>query len=495
MPSTLLQKIKSLVGSFNLVGEEPNFKIQGFSRVPSACSILLSAVGIAFIGFISYIFLAESFDVTKPDVNIELRTLPNYPKISMAKEKIFFAIMRNNLLERTHKIEWPAMETITAEVTLKTFKKDQDGNASGLKFEKFRLEAVNCSTVRDQYDYLDNHTVAKSVRETGICFVPKEGELDDYYLQGQRLEDIYSSFKITVWPCSLKNPLKCGPPQLVSLGRYVLIMPSPDVDLSKPDNFLKSVALASDVHEIDLGSRQQMFFKLKKFSIFDKTSMFREAKHRRDYFQIDESYVKSLSRNPSRVYCPAQAIGDTVACQPYLEMIFTSSNKQETITRLYPSLFRALSEIGGFTELIMMSIGFIYGLYNAWFSEMRTFLVRSVFARGEKTSACASDKKGYGKVVEDNLDIVEVMKELNGLRILNRVIFKEHHLTLLPEVLSKIKDEESKEDEKKEKGKEMAKNHNSLRNSSNNKISPLQSKQSFRPPFLIYHLIPVFSLN
>ena len=75
------------------------------------------------------------------------------------------------------------------------------------------------------------------------------------------------------------------------------------------------------------------------------------------------------------------------------------------------------------------------------------------------------------------------MKELNGLRLLNRAIFKEHHLRLLPEVLSKIKDEESKDEQAKKenakgKQKEKAKGGGRGQRLSDNKISPLKSKNS-----------------
>ena len=473
MPSVIFQRVKSLLASINLVGEEPNFKINGFNRVPSFISILLSLIGITFIGFISYIFLSESFDKTKPDVNIELRTLPSYPKVPLASEKIYFAMMRRNPLLGQN-VDWATLDTITAEISLKTF------GPNGLQFQKFKLDAVNCGQVKDKYEYLFGRNISEGVFQRGICFVPKQNETNNYFIQGMPLEDIDASLTITVWPCSLSDPSKCVKPQMIAMGQYMSIMPSPDVDLSKPDNFFQWVPLASDMHDIDPGTKQQFFTKFKKYSIFDKTSMFSEAKHRKDYFQIDDNYVKSFSRDQNQVHCPASHIGNRFLCQPYIEMKFTSSNKQETITRLYPSLLRALSEIGGFTELIMMFIGMLYAIYNSWFNEMRSFLVRNVFARGEKIGSCSGDKKGYGKVVEDNLDIVEVMKELNGLRLLNRAIFKDHHLTLLPEVLSKIKDEESKDDqEKKEKGKvkgkERAKDGMSQR-LSDNKISPLKSK-------------------
>ena len=491
MPSSvLLQKVKSLIGSINLVGEEPKLKIQGFTRVPSFCSILLSAIAIVFINFISYLFLSESFNLSKPDVNIELRTLSNYPRVPLANENIYFAMMIRNFRVPTN-TTISRMMTLRAVISIKSFTRDQNGVPINFEVKDYPLETVPCSQIQgDQYSYFSSSEISHALLEGGVCFLPKKGEIDNYYLQGHQIEDIYSELKVSLLPCSLEDSTQCLDSETMRSTEYMLVSPSPDVDLSKPDDFLNWIPLSSDVVPIDPGSHQHFNSKFKKFSIYDKTSMFREALHRKDYFRIDENYIYSFSRNRNKVHCPSSTIGNRALCQPYVEIKFTSSDKQETITRLYPSILRALSEIGGFTELIMMLIGFLYGMYNSWFDEMRSFLVQKVFARGEKTSSCSVKNKGFGKVVEDNLDIVEVMKELNGLRLLNRVIFKEHHLQLLPEVLSKIKDEECKEEQQKEitKVKEKAKIHDENRRLSSNKISPLKSKNNLFMMFTLWYL-------
>ena len=483
MLSIVLKKIKRGLSSINLVGEEPRFNIQGFSRVPSVCSILLSAIAIISISFISYLFLSESFNLTKPDVNIELRTLSNYPRVPLVQEKIYFAMMVRNFRAPPN-TTIDKIVTPRATISYKTFKRDQNGVPTQAQVEYLDLDVVRCNQVQgDQYSYFSSSEISHALLEEGICFLPKKGDLDKHFLQGHQIEEIYSKLTLSLLPCSLEGPADCLDQETVRGTEYMLVSPSPDVDLSKPDDFINWTVLSGDALFVDPGSHQQFNSKFKKFSIFDKTSIFRDAIHRRDYYRIDEHYIYSFSRNPTQTHCPPAMLGgeDRARCQPYVEMVFTSSDKQETITRLYPSVLRALSEIGGFTELIMVFIGFVYGVFNSWFCEMRKFLVKKVFGKEQESGSDNQKMKGYGNVVEDNLDLVEVMKELNGLRLLNRVIFKELHLTLLPEVLRKIKDEESRVEDNSSKennfDKDKAKRSDQNGRQAANKISPLQSKK------------------
>ena len=377
------------------------------------------------------------------------------------------------------------MLTAKATISIKRVRRDQNGNPTFPRVDDYHLDAIRCNQVKgDQYAYFSSSEISQALLDHGICFLPKKGDLDKYFLQGHQIEEIYSKLTLSLLPCSLEDPTECVDEEIVRSTEYMLVSPSPDVDLSKADDFIKWNPLSGDILLLDTGSHQRFNSKFKKFSIFDKKSIFRDAVHRRDYFRIDQHYIYSFSRNESQIHCPPAVVeaGDKARCQPYAEMIFTSSDRQETITRLYPSFLRALSEIGGFSELIMVFIGVVYGIFNSWLCEMRKFLVKKVFGKEQESGSGDEKMKGYGRVVEDNLDLVEVMKELNGLRLLNRVIFKEHHLTLLPEVLRKIKDEESREEDnstnKKNFGKDQTKKEEQNRDPFDNKISPTNSKKN-----------------
>ena len=91
-----------------------------------------------------------------------------------------------------------SLETVTAEVSIRTFKKDQNGKPIGLVYNKYQLDVVRCQEVRDRIPYLGKNENTKTVYERGICMVPKEGELDKYYVQGQALEDVDANLLISV---------------------------------------------------------------------------------------------------------------------------------------------------------------------------------------------------------------------------------------------------------------------------------------------------------
>ena len=62
----------------------------------------------------------------------------------------------------------------------------------------------------------------------------------------------------------------------------------------------------------------------------------------------------------------------------------------------------------------------------------------------------------YSRVIDKNLDIVEVMKELNGLKVINRAVFQDHHLELMPDLLTEMEKKDEEEESKQDPSFEMS---------------------------------------
>ena len=67
------------------------------------------------------------------------------------------------------------------------------------------------------------------------------------------------------------------------------------------------------------------------------------------------------------------------------------------------------------------------------------FLSKELYGKGSY--------KKYGKYMNDEMDLAKILRELHGLRVLNRVYFKDAHLLLMPEIVHKLKLEETDENE------------------------------------------------
>ena len=442
-----LKKItKGIASKINLVGDEVKFDISGDEKPPSICATLLSVIGIVAISVISFEFIQNSLDTTNPSINVEFKTLSKYPKVDLEKEGFYFALIPTAHIFSPEKVKGSRF-TIHAIIWNKIYNTSDPNIRTAIKVKRFPLRTVLCSEVVDKVKYLTESETMKSLLDIAYCLVPSDDLASSYFAEGQPLDNFDASINIQIFPCSLDDPTQCASSQEVNRETFMLVYPSPDIDYSKGNKFLKWIALGDTSVEISTTNRQKFYYKFKHYSVYDQADLFSEPSKKKDFFALDDYYVYSIDRDKSIIHCPKAVIGDDDECHPYAQMTFSSSNKRERITRVYPTVVRALSEIGGFFELVVISITVLYTLYNLYFKEMKSLLLRKVFGikRIEK------DHQQYYKVIGDNLDIVEVMKELNGLKVLNRAFFKDYHLKLLPRVLSKISNREEAEESNRAK--------------------------------------------
>ena len=95
---------------------------------------------------------------------------------------------------------------------------------------------------------------------------------------------------------------------------------------------------------------------LNKTEIYDDDSTFRDKHLVKEYFDIDESRVMSMSRSGSHTCTPV----DLVNCVDYVTFGFAASNKKILTIRKYPKIIEFLGEVGGTSELIYIALAVLY---------------------------------------------------------------------------------------------------------------------------------------
>ena len=455
----MIKKFFKACKSFNMIGTEVGFDINGFSRVPSCFATLLSLLGLVVINVVGIQFIMRAFSTKSPDINVELKTLSVYPRTDIYKDNFFFAIFPIDTNSSRKPNE--AFLTFNANINLRKFVKNDQDLIINVTLDLIELDSLSCSEVAEdpRFEFLTKNKNIGGLLSSAYCFLPKKGEEDKYFLQGEPLADVDSSINIDVLPCSLDNPSDCATEDELKYMDFLVIHPNPDVDYSKTEDFLTWIAFAGSRAKIDINSRQMYMLDVKTMQLFKDSSFIGESTKEADFVKIDSQYVNSVHRKSTQIHCPKSIVKnndkDNLACEPYFTIRVLASNKKEIITRVYPNIIQALSEVGGFRELVFMACGVVYLLYNCYFDEFRRYLVDNVY--GYKHSK--KEFKEHIGSIEDNMDIVELIKELNGLKVLNRVIFKDHHIALLPKVLAKLKEE----DEQKKKRLKNKKSISTLR--------------------------------
>ena len=345
------------------------------------------------------------------------------------------------IIEADRNITKNAIVTFTSFIMKRGLIRNEAGVPVNVSIEEIHLDVVRCDQADTRFDFIKNNPNLVGVLNQTFCFAPKTSDEQFYLLEGNPLEQFESVYNIEIWPCSLENRSLCADSDKLKVVDLLLIHPLPSIDYSKVEDYLTWIAGAGTRIKIDLNSRQLYSLEMKTVSLLKDNAFISSPKEEGAFMDVESRTVSKVHRDRLQMWCGAEMVGNDMECEPYVSVRVYSSNKQKVITRVYPNVVQALSEVGGFRELVLMVLGMVYLVYDWIFDDFRRFLLDLVFGVGHS-------RKAFGEqvgLVEGSLDIVELIKELNGLKIVNRVVFQDHHIALISEVLAKIKQQESKE--------------------------------------------------
>jgi hypothetical protein len=103
---------------------------------------------------------------------------------------------------------------------------------------------------------------------------------------------------------------------------------------------------------------------MKKLEVWDDNSIYNPPVLRDTKYTTKKSEYSSAYRDSSIVHCPEATVNNIYACHPYYEINIRPSKTTRKITRVYIDWLSTLSEIGGFTEITLIFVGWIYTIYN-----------------------------------------------------------------------------------------------------------------------------------
>ena len=137
------------------------------------------------------------------------------------------------------------------------------------------------------------------------------------------------------------------------------------------DNPIRPAFYAREEINMQRNVASKLFQYLKKTVIKDETN-YVQPKHEDQIAEdTDREEFSTLERDGSS-YCFESTI-QAGGCQPYLTIEYRSSGLQDTCVRSYTNIIDAVSNIGGFKELVFMGVVVVYTFYNDFF--MNRYLV------------------------------------------------------------------------------------------------------------------------
>ncbi len=316
----------------------------------------------------------------------------------------------------------------------------------------------------DLYDYLkDGYYLLPILKDYGIC-LPAASDLE-VFGKGSDQEFAVLSFKVK--PCTLSTG--CATKEEMGRVNFQWIMPASTFDSANYTHPRAVLANADDIYYINPGLRQIYAAKFKENIVWDSKGLFDpDLKQRTRYFDISNVFVTNAYRDVQ------------------------SSGVVFNYKRSYKTLGDTLGDIGGLNGVIILVFMVLAKPFIDWsydrhiLNKVYSFLeddaAKKIFTESSKDgeeqtlnskelnstlkkkvggsfmskiSCCYRKKKDISSklreealdLMEANFDIVNIIRDLNTIKVLADIFLKERHLKLAQMVCFKVShNEKSKGD-------------------------------------------------
>ena len=335
-------------------------------------------------------------------------------------------------------------------------------------------------------EFFQNHGMA-----AGLCpqFDPQES-----YIAGGGSQNYIDVLNLEFYPCSLPDPTKCATiDELLNVG-VVVTLPSSSVTLSNYANPVTTYLNTDVNYYVSQASAQRYILQLMYTEIWDTSQILFTSSLRSNFSSIEKSIFGVIGRDPNQLNCSNTTIFINSACIPYLEFQFNSGPTRRKFTRSYKTVTQALSQFGGINSMVMLVFVYINLIYNHY--AKKTLLVGKVFKFFSNLKPLSTDdtkpgnsggasniRKGSSaelaspeldksrlnrlgsnspstnsrvhhslknplahltnkeldnlkdeayQVIQKNLDVITLVREINNLKVLTHLLFKDYQKTLIP---------------------------------------------------------------
>lgn len=445
-----MMKLGQKFAKLDVLAPGVSLNVAGDRAVKTKYGALLSIVYFAAVIYVTAFQIKIFLDTTSPSVNSVVKVTSDYPAVDIFKEKHIPLLMvvssQGNLIK---------FDDIKHYLTIR-FRRTSftvDESESPL-FEESLVPVVRCGDLIEQEkfekDFYKNLGMYKNSVKESVCFDPTgfNTTIDGSYT------DIPSTlFALEIYPCTLEDTTKCKSVDEVNGLMIVYVTLEPNIDLSDKTSPVSYSANSDYLFKVNSGQVSEVYRKLTKVSILDDsgfTSTLFNQENQFDFSEEDKMLTFNSWRNYSKITCNQSETMVSLAttCSPYLQIETTSSNRYKKTYRSYKGLFETLGEIGGLKELIFLGVFIFYKPYQEVANSAS--LVSNIFGiKYVRPSICSKKQKICRKKqpaeelnekltkeaearIEESLDVINLVKELEFLKFISRILWSSSYLSEIP---------------------------------------------------------------
>ena len=426
---------------------------------------LVSTVSLSTVLFLTY------FDTSEPGVNQQQTESSIYPRISLADNKLFpvVYVLNNGYLPLKPN---QLIRYITPIFARQGYHIDKDQNGTvKAKADVVNMPMIPCKELKKNdtayqfyKEYEGTEVFSAYAMEYGLCVQVDE---KNAYVQGGGADTHLDIVSLDIYPCLL--PTGCAP--LTELIKTSIIVTSPtnSLNFSNYEKPVKSYVTSDNIYFINPASRAKYSSKLSLNQIIDDRGLLFPKVLRTNYSEAFKIVGAQRFRDPNQLNCTLAQIYPQV-CIPYFSFDFSSSGRKVVISRVYKTITKILSEIGGINSIVFVFFFTLNNLYS--YFARKNILISSVYgfldsnknnknpkvsAKSDAINLDGSDTglKSVGwdlgnraalkklrtealLSIEENMDIVTIISEINALKVLTHILLKKHQKTLVPALSLKL---------------------------------------------------------
>lgn len=488
----------------DMLAPEITLRLAGRRGIRTCFGVAMTVGYLLSLAVFSVIIVLTYFDTSSPTVVQETAELEKNHRVNLGQSNLLPVVYL--YLDELFNIK---PEDAPSYFTIKFSKMElrtvflPDGSTT-IKNSKIDMDVIPCSQLKREYpelyvyyaSYEDDPLYKKLGLSYGLCIKPI---LNETLISGGGSETDMDMLLFQVFPCSLSDTSQCKSLALAKRIAVAWALPVASLNMSNFEVPQKPTLAVENFYYINENVKQKFQPRAMLTDILDDqqslNNKFAGRSIRTSYFSIDRGMTTSNSRgrNPAQITCSALEV-KTLACHSYLQFEFMSSARKATIIRVYKSITRTLSEIGGINSFAFLLFYYVNHLYCSY--AKKRILVNKVFSFFEESDALQKNKsratrssrkvlqdttKAAGSfdnskkqaqpdgltgaeqrsslqqhresadilehldrktvealraeaysMIEESLDVVSIVREINQLKVLVHLLLKDYHVKLTP---------------------------------------------------------------
>ena len=319
-----------------------------------------------------------------------------------------------------------------------------------------------------------------------------KGAPEKFKIERNLVNSTYITATLRIFPCSLPDQAHCA--SAIELS-YSTIIYTHTLKLLVSSNFKQPILLSPETRnlEIDAFSKKLIAYDVRKNELRDDTEVMRGPKLKKEFATPHLVNSDSRKRNEAQTYCSSVQIAQRLlgACTEYISVAYSATGQVNKVRRNYRKVTTILGELGGFVKLITTVVFILYSYYNS--RSVRNYIAKSIYNFGNQVYKKAKtenfnlkmtklgnqveiqekgtsqggikrqkslvDPKRYQGVIQEcvksRTSALDMINKLDFVEMLQEMMFDDHHQTLLPLLVIKLKEKKMKrEEELQNKAKE-----------------------------------------